>query len=122
MQQVTYSDLTKDKDRVVFIKEKLATDDRWLIRGLLKIYEQQTADEQATRTTRVTNAIGFSAFDADFLTGMAKRVQDGYMLTPKQQIATRKAMAKYAGQLVRIARLKLSGGISDATFKITFPL
>jgi hypothetical protein len=98
-----YADLQKDKERVAFVKLQLQTNDRWLKRGLVAIYKLQTATEQATLTTRVVNNVGFSAFDAEFLSAMAQRVEAGYNLSFKQLAAVRKGMVKYAGQLVRIA-------------------
>lgn len=99
-----FSDVTTNKDRVAFIKGKLQDDNRWLFRGLLAIYDRQTSVEQSSLTTREHNNVGFSAFDAEFLSAMAQRVKAGYTLTARQIEATRKAMMKYAGQLSRIAQ------------------
>jgi hypothetical protein len=91
------------KARVEFVKARLQTDDRWLIRGLVAIYRGQTSEEQNINQTVDHNGVGFGAFDAEFLTGMAKLVLDGRGLSKKQMDAVRKAMIKYAGQLVRIS-------------------
>ena len=99
-----FADLEKEKDRVAFVKNMLQTNDAWLKRGLLAIYRLQTSTEQATLTTRVVNSVGFSAFDAEFLSAMAQRVEKGYNLSFKQLAAVRRGMNKYAGQLVRIAK------------------
>ncbi len=86
------------------IKEKLKTDDAWLVRGLLAIHARQTDDEKSSETTKEDNGIGFSAFDASILTDLVNQYKrtDGFF--SKRQIALiRKKMIKYSGQLARIA-------------------
>lgn len=84
----------------------LQTDDKWLIRGLLRIYSFQTQNEQQVRATNLQNGVGFSAFDADFLSGIAERVLKDPQrpLTPNQINAVRKAMLKYARQLLNYVK------------------
>lgn len=101
--ELTFQDLKTKKDRVAFIKTKLETDSRWLMRGLVAIYRCQTADEQQTRTTKKVNAVGFSAFDAEFMSVMAERALKNMSLSDRQIEAIRKTMKKYASQLVRIS-------------------
>jgi hypothetical protein len=101
-----FEDLKTIKARVAFVKVKLADDQRWLTRGLLAIYEHQTRDEQLAAETKDHNGVGFSAFDATFLTAMAQHVMKGRTLSPKQLSAVRTAMIKYARQLVGIATKK----------------
>jgi len=88
------------------IRDKLATDDRWLARGILAIAARQTADEQAGKTTRYLNGRGFNRRDAQFGCSLADWLKSGKALTPRQADAARKMMAKYAGQLERIANEK----------------
>jgi hypothetical protein len=85
------------------IREKIKTDDNWLIRGLLAIYDRQTEEEQSNHTTNVHNGIGFSAFDAEFMTNVAKWYNNKGFLSEKQLMHVRKKMLKYSGQLARIA-------------------
>ena len=97
------------------VRTNLAASDQWLIRGLLAIYKRQTADEQATQSTRHLNGIGFNGLDAGILSSFAKQVQR-WQQTPahlrrfdspqsaKQLNIARKKMSKYAGQLARVAR------------------
>lgn len=86
------------------IAEKLMTNDAWLIRGLLAIYEKQTDDEKNSELTKESNGIGFNAFDATILTDMVKQYKNtrGF-LSVRQLAIVRKKMKKYAGQLTRIA-------------------
>ncbi len=95
----TFTSCTTKKARVAFIREKLSTDDRWILRGLLVIFSNQTIDEQATATTKYVNNIGFTGADAEFLTSLATQFQQRKSLSPKQMIYLRKKMPKYSGQL-----------------------
>lgn len=84
----------------------------WLIRGLKAIYAKQTSDEQSTDMTLNHNSVGFSAFDAEFLSTLAKQVLEfeagrsrfSSPLSHKQFLILRDKMCKYAMQLARIAR------------------
>jgi hypothetical protein len=88
------------------IREKLDTDSRWLQRGVVAIWEQQTNDEQRAKSTRHDNGMGFNGVDAMFLSSIAERVQRGIPLSERQVEATRRVMRKYAGQLAKLANNK----------------
>lgn len=98
-----YSDMTTDAERVAFIKQKLSSSQAWLERSVVAIYQRQTAEEQAVEATRNKNGVGFSAFDAEFLSSVAKQIMNGRHLSDRQMPFVKKNMLKYAGQLVRIA-------------------
>ena len=89
------------------IKINLQKNTKWLYKGILAIYNNQTDDEQISRVTNHTNNIGFNKFDADFLSGMAKLILDNRYLTVKQLETSRNKMIKYANQLLKIAILNL---------------
>lgn len=90
---------TKDE-----IAHKLATDDRWLIRGMIAIWERQTEDEQSTESTEEQNGVGFNGLDAPILSSMVAQIQRPHgRLSVRQMEVIRKMMKKYAGQLTKIA-------------------
>lgn len=91
------------------IADRIASDDRALERGILAIYARQTADEQATEATRHRNGAGFTGADAELLSSFAKQIQRGRRLTAKQLPYARRKMAKYAGQLLRVAKERNGG-------------
>lgn len=92
---------------IKMIRHNLTTSDRWLTRGLIAIYNQQTADEQNAQTTAYHNNMGFGAIDAEILSSFAQQyITTGY-LTVKQLEITRKKMIKYAGQLYCLANNNL---------------
>lgn len=101
---MTYQDCRFKYERIAFLKEKLATDQRWAVRGLTRIYEFQTADEQAIGMTREYNDVGFSGVDAEILSSFAEQVLRGRTLSPKQMAIVFKKMPKYARQLDSVAQ------------------
>ncbi len=104
-----------EKQAAQMVRENLAASDTWLIRGLLAIFKRQTSDEQTSEHTKYRNDIGFNGLDAPILSSFAKQARRWYdtpesqrkfrsPLSPKQMALARRKMAKYAGQLARIAR------------------
>lgn len=86
--------ITKD-----YIKTQLATNPAWAIRGLVKIYTLQTADEQESDRTSHDNGVGFSGVDANILSSFAKQVNAGRNLSPKQMAIVYKKMPRYWKQI-----------------------
>lgn len=87
------------------IRTMLESDNIWLCRGLVAIFDKQTAEEQRDGRTEVDNGIGFNGVDAEILTNFALRIKNperGF-LSAKQLPIARKKMLKYAGQLCKIA-------------------
>lgn len=89
--------------RIAFLKEKLSTDERWAVRGLLVIYGYQTADEQESESVNAHNNQGFTSSDGRFLSSLAKQAQNR-PLTEKQMPYLLNRMGKYARQLDRHIR------------------
>ncbi len=92
------------KDRIAFIREMVGNDARWAVRALLRIYEDQTAEEQAVGHTRVHNGVGFSGVDGEILSSFAEQVQRGRTLSAKQMAIVFKKMPRYARQLEAAAQ------------------
>lgn len=86
-----------------FIRNALAVNDTWLLRGLVAIYNKQTEDEQSNGTTSHDNGIGFNGVDAFILTSIAQQFISRGFVSPKQKDIVRKKMLKYSGQLTLIA-------------------
>jgi len=86
------------------IREKVASDIRWLERAILAIYRFQTAQEQNAENTLFSNGVGFSGADARRGTYYAKWILSGRRLTGEHLDKARKMMPKYAGQLEKIAK------------------
>lgn len=77
--------------------------DKAVERGLVAIYNRQTADERATAHTKHANGVGFSGVDARLGSYLAKWIQSGKPLTGKHLERGRRIARKYVGQLTDIA-------------------
>jgi len=89
-----------------YIKIMLATDTKWLYRGIVAIYKKQTDDEQAVQETMESNGVGFNSCDAKRLSQYAQEILHTGKLSERNRIVARQIMLKYAGQLARIANNK----------------
>lgn len=82
-----------------YMKAQLATNPDWAVKGMLKIYERQTADEQISEETKHVNDIGFSGCDANILSSFSKQFLTKDYLSEKQLVFVFKKMPKYWAQL-----------------------
>lgn len=90
------------------IREKIVTDNRMVERSIVKLFEYQTAAEQATEQTQDHNGVGFNGVDASILSSFAKQIihqmhsgvrPEGRRLSERQLVIARKKLMKYARQL-----------------------
>lgn len=92
------------KNIVSFVKNQLSTNKVWAVKALVRIYqENQTADEQAAKSTSHNNGIGFSGVDANFASSLAEQYLKRGDLSDKQMGFVFKIMPKYAGQVVKMS-------------------
>ena len=85
------------------IRFNMETDNKWLFRGLIAIYNRQTQDEKNEAITVHENGVGFGGADANILSSFAKQYGERGFLTKNQIDICRKKMLKYSGQLAKIA-------------------
>jgi len=83
-----------------FVRDRIRNDERWATRGLIRIYENQTQDERQSHDTKDHNGIGFTAFDAEFLSSCAEAYQRYRRLSPARMVHVQAKMVKYAAQLI----------------------
>jgi len=88
------------------IRERLLLSDKWVTQGVIRIYEQQTSEEQNSDATFENNGVGFNGTDALPLSNFAKFAIKTGFLTKRQMAYARNKMLKYSGQLARIANSK----------------
>lgn len=89
------------KDMIEQLRHRLASNDRWALRALLRIYQNQTADEQCREATIERNGIGFTGPDAEILTSFARQYQRRGSLSERQMIILRRRIPAYARQIVQ---------------------
>ena len=85
------------------ISSLLYSNDKMVVRSLIKLYNYQTEEEKAEEMTKEDNGVGFNAIDAEILSNIAEQVIKTKRLTFKQLELVRRKIMKYAGQLTKIA-------------------
>lgn len=99
-----FNELATKKARTAHIRNMLGTNKAWALRGLVRIFENQTADEQSMEATVMHNGIGFTGADAEILSSFAKQVlSKRFKGSEKQMAILFKKMPKYAKQLEGVA-------------------
>lgn len=122
MEHVRYSDLKTKVAKKAHLKEKLRHDDRWIARGLLTVFDHQTAEEQSSRTVKEHNGVGFTGIDGEILSNITNRLlmrggrtaayntnqpfELSKFLSPREVAILKAKMPKYANQLLRISEEK----------------
>ena len=94
-----YTDYKFKYERIAHIKEMVSVNEKWAIKALLRIYADQTAEEQNAGHTHDHNGIGFTGVDGEILSSFAEQVQKGRTMSFKQMALIYKKMPKYASQL-----------------------
>jgi hypothetical protein len=102
-QNASVQKITSKTQLVDILKAQLATRPRQAIKGLMRIYANQTESEQASGGVIVNNGIGFVHVDSEILTSFAKQYEKKGSLSEKQMAILYKKMPKYAGQLINSA-------------------
>ncbi len=96
------------------IQALLDTKPAAVTRAVLAIYALQTSQERNAQTTQDANNVGFSAYDAPFLSDIAEKIKKGYTLSPKQFEVTKNKIRRYHRQLADIANVNEAKAVSAA--------
>jgi hypothetical protein len=88
------------KEEIVALLE---TNNGFLCRSVVKIWNRQTTDEKICKGTSHENGRGFNGTDANILSSYAEFFTTRGYLTEKQLVLARKKMMKYAKQLAIVA-------------------
>jgi hypothetical protein len=88
---------TKEK-----VRDLLDKRDDAVIKGMIRIWEHQTAYEKKVKATTDHNNVGFTGVDGDIMCSFVDFYKKNGFLSQKQLTLARKKMRKYAGQLVKI--------------------
>lgn len=120
-----YSDLKTDTERLEFIKEKLAKDDRWIARGILTLYSMQTPKERRGRKTIKANGKGFSSWDAEVLTRACRELLHGggdhACHSSQQPFSLSNYMSDGLEKAVRYRMPKYAAQLLEYSVKSTYP-
>ena len=102
-QNTSVQKITSKTQLVDILKAQLATRPQQAIKGLMRIYANQTESEQSSGIVISNNGIGFVHVDSEILTSFAKQFEERGSLSEKQLAILYKKMPKYAGQLINTA-------------------
>ena len=83
-----------------YVKNQLSTNPAWAQRAIVKLWQRQTADEQAAQTTGHDNGVGFNGTDAFILSSFAEQINKGRTLSPKQLAIAFRKLPKYSKQII----------------------
>ena len=89
------------------IKDKIKTNQAWLERAIVALFDKQTRDEQATEDTHVNNKIGLNKPDAHKMSYYAKWIMAGKHLNGRFLEDARNRVLKYSKQLTKMANNKI---------------
>lgn len=93
---MTYS----KKELLQGLRYQISHDTEKARRALLLVYSKQTVSEQNSGQTLEYNCEGFTALDAEILTGIAIFYKNHNFLTPKQDRIVKRLIPKYTGQIL----------------------
>lgn len=85
------------------IRSQITSKPEAAAKAMMKIYANQTSDEQNSEVTKYRNNKGFTGNDAEILSSFSKQYQQRGSLSPKQNAILMKKIGKYAGQLTKMA-------------------
>ena len=89
------------------IRNLLNRNSNAVLKGVVALYKLQTADEKACKLTNASNGVGFSAYDAPYMTKIAERVISKRGLTKMEVANLRVKLLKYSNQLAKIANKEI---------------
>jgi hypothetical protein len=89
-----------NKAIVTYVKTQLSTNPAWATRAIVKLWQRQTADEQASQNTGHDNGVGFNGTDAFILSSFAEQINKGRTLSPKQLAIAFRKLPKYSKQII----------------------
>jgi len=97
--------ITKKAQRE-YLRGQLETNPKWAKVALLRIYDNQTEEEQRCRDTAEANGIGFSGVDGMILSSFAIQLHTKKYLSPRQMIILMSKMKRYWRQILEITDIE----------------
>ena len=82
------------------------TKTNWALKALMVVYDNQEPDEKTGEQSIHSNGMGFSKFDAKFLTSLARQYRNRGNLSPKQIVFLKKKIGRYWRQILAVSNLQ----------------
>lgn len=99
-----YEYFNSQKQWESYLKDLLKTNNQALLKSIVLIYDNQTDDEKQIGASVEDNNLGFSKWDAEEMSDIARKLKRGEALKPNEIIHSRLVMPKYWKQLMFIAK------------------
>jgi len=91
------------KQIVSYMRLRLRYDWNWTSQALLRLYEFQTLSEKTSGVSVEQNGMGFSGFDAPFLSHVVCRLRCHANFAPEMKDKIQRKVRRYAEQVVEIS-------------------
>ena len=102
-----WESFTNQKQWKEYLTNLIKTNVNALKISVVRIYDQQTFEEQVKKESIEDNQVGFTKIDACYLGNIAEKIKTNQELTPKEFAITKNKMIKYWKQLMRISKAKM---------------
>ena len=113
-----YFGFTNQKQWRHYIQDLLRKNDNAVVRGVIRIYNRQTFDEQVEQESNVENGIGFNKNDAPFMSTVAIAFITGKKVDAKTFEIARNKMLHYWKQLMEISKEGLDAKLKDIKLRL----
>lgn len=100
LNEIKQMKITSKEQLLEIYRAMLRTNKYWALSGLMVVYSNQTADEQANGTVHANNGKGFVPTDAKFLSSLAEQYKKRRDLSNSQIDYLFQKMPKYARQVL----------------------
>lgn len=103
-----YMKLRTQNEWRTHLKQLIKGNDKALLHSILAIYERQTPEERTSRQSVVDNKVGFTKWDAEEMSDIARKIKEGIPLSSNEMIHARIVMPKYWRQLMEISKVTVA--------------
>jgi hypothetical protein len=104
------------KQVIAFMKLKLSFDNRWLIKGFLRLWESQTETEKTNYISHGHNQYGFNKLDSLKMSTIYREYQSNKALNDNSLKYLKRKMEKYSAQICVFCDPKLMKKTMDTYF------
>lgn len=108
-----YMDLKTNAQWKEYLQNLVKTNDKALLRSVLVIYDRQTPDERISGQSTEDNNTGFTKWDAEQLTTIARKIKTKQPLTERELAICRNKMVKYWKQLMEVSKLTVAKRLEE---------
>lgn len=102
-----WESFTNQKQWEAYLKNLIRTNNTACLKAILLIYDNQTNEEKAAGISVEDNKVGFSKWDAEEMSAMARKLKKGKQLSQGELLRAKLIMPKYWRQLMVISKIKM---------------